>query len=1060
MKKILSLPISFAFLLAAAPLASAAQTTYFSDNFSNGSTTNGTSIRGGSPTASYTSYDIASTKNTFAGTNGVTIAPNNLHLALAAATTSGFWEAQALFVTNSGVGDTNAIVLSQPGDYIDLTVVFTNTLGTLLAGGSKSALWIGLYNSGGNYPVAGALAQSGLSTATGSPYATGNCASWVGYVAEIPTTSSATVETITRPVQNQVTESANQELLGNGASSGTFANPKGTVIGKGPTATVTLTSGGTYTLELELFLTDVNTLTVSNTIYSGAGTGGTVVFTQGSTNISQAASTFTTATFDGLAIGAFNSGASVDPIMDISSILITGYSSPTPPPYITSQPVPVTVATNGSCAFFVSANNAAGYQWYRNGTNLLDGGNISGSSSSTLVISPAGLADVASGIGTNGYYVNVFNNTGSTNSVTNSLALVPATNLVWNPPSGTVWDLNGTANWQDTNGDTGLYFTDGDPVTFDDTGGGGNVTLTGPYLGAASVTVNSSDNYIFQGSGSFAGPGNLVYEGSGRLTLNVANTYSGGTIISNASAYLRLQNYSGLGTGPVTLAEAGGQMEIIPTGSGTVGINGDVIVADDFSIQFDGTGTYGGVFLGNLSGTAGKTLTLFPNPINNGTNVLIRVYGANTTNNANLVLNSSNDVALITLAPYETGGSQIYNGIISDTGALIQRGSGTTILNGTNTYSGGTTPTAGTIGLGTNTYPTVGTVLNGPIGTGPLFLAPVVPDLTGSGTLFASGGARTIANLIQYPSATNNLTLIIGGTNTLTFTGPIALQGQDSTGTNNARTFQVNNTGLTTFSGVISDGGSGFGLIKTGTNTLALNNTETYSGPTAVSAGTLQVNGQLAAASAVTVSSNATLAGTGIINGAVTVNAGGTLAPGTSAIGTLTISNNLTLNGNLLFKVQKGVSPSNDVASVSGTLTNGGTGTLTVTNLGPALAVGDKFKLFNKPLTNGAALTVTGAGAVWVNNLQVDGSISVFSTNLPKPVITTTTILNGTNVVFNGTNGTVGATYYVLSSTNVAAPLSAWTYIFTNTFITGGDFSVTNAIVPGVPERFYILRLQ
>jgi autotransporter-associated beta strand protein len=253
----------------------------------------------------------------------------------------------------------------------------------------------------------------------------------------------------------------------------------------------------------------------------------------------------------------------------------------------------------------------------------------------------------------------------------------------------------------------------------------------------------------------------------------------------------------------------------------------------------------------------------------------------------------------------------------------------------------------------------------------------------------------------------------------------------------------------------------GYGFIKTGNGTLALNNTETYTGPTTVSNGTLQVNGQLNAASAVTVNgTNGTLAGTGIINGPVTVNAGGTLAPGTSsAIGTLTLNGGLTLNGNLLFKIKKLVSPSNDVASVSGALTNGGTGKLTVMNLGPALAVGDKFKLFNKPLTNGAALTVTGAGAVWVNNLQVDGSISVSSTTLPQPVITTTTILNGTNLVFSGTNGTVGATYYVLTSTNLILPLSSWTPIFTNTFITGGAFSVTNAISLSVPQRFYILIL-
>ena len=48
--------------------------------------------------------------------------------------------------------------------------------------------------------------------------------------------------------------------------------------------------------------------------------------------------------------------------------------------------------------------------------------------------------------------------------------------------------------------------------------------------------------------------------------------------------------------------------------------------------------------------------------------------------------------------------------------------------------------------------------------------------------------------------------------------------------------FQVDNTALTTLSGVISDGGLGVGLTKTGTNVLALNNTETYTGPTTVSA--------------------------------------------------------------------------------------------------------------------------------------------------------------------------------------------------------------------------------
>ncbi|MGA3163640.1 MAG: autotransporter-associated beta strand repeat-containing protein, partial [Verrucomicrobiota bacterium] len=594
-------------------------------------------------------------------------------------------------------------------------------------------------------------------------------------------------------------------------------------------------------------------------------------------------------------------------------------ADPPPPPTITIQPVPVTVPNGASCAFLVSATGAnVTYQWCRNGMNLLDGGNISGSSSSMLVISPAGPADVASG--TNGYYVTVSSAGGcySTNSVTNSLALTTATNLIYTGNSGPTWDLNNSVNWEDTTGNPQV-FNFGDPVTFNDVGFGGPVTLTGPYLSAASVTVTGRYAYNFSSasSGSFAGPGNLLYTGTGYLTIGNTNTYTGGTVISNATGILILQNLSGLGTGPVTNALAGGLMEITVAGSASSSIPNDFVIATNFTIQIDGTGTYAGDFSGNFSGNPGAKLTFMAPAANSPANERVRFYGTNTTYNGNLVLSN----ALITLAPYEASGfTQTYNGVISGTGALTQRGGGTTILNGANTYSGGTTPSAGAIGFGINTSPTVGTVTNGPIGTGPLYIAPEVCDLTGNGQVFAFGGARTIGNLIQFPSRTDNLTLIIGGTNNLTFTGAFNLAGLNSLGINNIRILQVTNTGLTTISGVISDGGLGYGFIKTGGGVLALNNAETCTGSTTVSDGTLQVNGSLNAASAVTVNLNATLAGTGTINGPVTVNAGGTLAPGAS-IGTITLSGGLTLKGNLFFEINTSVSPSNDYAVVTGTLT-------------------------------------------------------------------------------------------------------------------------------------------
>jgi hypothetical protein len=171
---------------------------------------------------------------------------------------------------------------------------------------------------------------------------------------------------------------------------------------------------------------------------------------------------------------------------------------------------------------------------------------------------------------------------------------------------------------------------------------------------------------------------------------------------------------------------------------------------------------------------------------------------------------------------------------------------------------------------------------------------------------------------------------------------------------------------------------------------------------TTVGGGTLLVNGQVDVGG-VTVT-NGSLGGSGTILGPVTMESPGVLAPGTASIGTLTVNNNLTLGGNALFKVNKSLSPaqSNDVASVSGVLNNTGTGTLTVSNLGPVLVVGDSFKLFSKALANGSALTVTGAGMNWDNKLAVDGSIqalSVASTIANYPTNITASVSGGTLMV-------------------------------------------------------------
>jgi hypothetical protein len=64
----------------------------------------------------------------------------------------------------------------------------------------------------------------------------------------------------------------------------------------------------------------------------------------------------------------------------------------------------------------------------------------------------------------------------------------------------------------------------------------------------------------------------------------------------------------------------------------------------------------------------------------------------------------------------------------------------------------------------------------------------------------------------------------------------------------------------------------------------------------------------------------------------------------------------------------------------------------------------------------------------------------------------------GNNVVINGTNGDVGATYYLLTSTNVAKPLNQWQVVATNVVGSGNfTFIGTNAVSPNGVQQFYIL---
>jgi autotransporter-associated beta strand protein len=712
-------------------------------------------------------------------------------------------------------------------------------------------------------------------------------------------------------------------------------------------------------------------------------------------------------------------------------------------PSITTQPAPVLVATNGYATFSVAATGSGlHYQWYKGGSGLTDGGHVSGSATVALTISPATTADAAATA--NGYYVIITNSCSLTaTSTTNSLTLQPAGNLVWqggNP--NTNWDFAITQNWTNSAGNS-VVFNAGDKVMFDDSSTNQIVTLVGS-VAPTSVTDNSSLNYFFTGSGSISGTASLLMNGSGMLTISNANSYTGGTTISSGILKINNSAQQPLGTGLVTLA--GGQLEIgIASGSATAGLS-NINVTANSTLQLDAAGTFAFVLQNQLTGSPGATLTIQELLNNSSGACRVRLYGA-FTNNARMIISELGGNG-IDMAPYLSSGDQVYNGIISGYGGrFVARGNGNAIFNAANTFNdssvqaNGAGPSgysvlmsSGNVGVGADSSLDFSAVAPGtgssPLGTGNLGIN--VGTEGGACSLFASGGAHTVANHVVYTSTTNTVTLILGGNNNLTLAGEFSLSGGQLTGANDTfgtnRTLQVTNTALTVLSGVIDDAGLGSGIIKTGTGVLALNGTDTYTGSTIVSNGMLE--------------------GIGSITSPVTVETNGTLGAGTASIGTFTINSDLTLLGNLFIKVNRSTSPSNDVIAVSGTLANTGTGTVTVTNLGSALAIGNTFKLFSKPISGGGALTVTGAGMNWTNNLAIDGSIavlSVASTVATNPTNILSSVIGGTNLALSWPADHLGWRLQVQTNTLAKGLDTNWVDVAGATSVNSTNFTINPA---------------
>ena len=302
------------------------------------------------------------------------------------------------------------------------------------------------------------------------------------------------------------------------------------------------------------------------------------------------------------------------------------------------------------------------------------------------------------------------------------------------------------------------------------------------------------------------------------------------------------------------------------------------------------------------------------------------------------------------------------------------------MLTGANTYSGGTTISAGTlqVGNGGTTGSIAGNVLDnaalvfnrsdsitfdGSIsGTGSV-------DKQGAGTLILTG-ANTFTGTLTVSAGA--LQIGNGGT-----TGSIA--GDVVT---NA-TLVFNRSGTTTYGGTLSGTG---GLTQAGSGTLVLTGTSTYTGATTISSGVINVHSNNAL--------GATTGGVTVANGAALELQGGV----TIGVKPLSVVGTGIANGGALRNISGNNTYGGDVTLAGATRINSDSGTLALTGAiggaGQNLTVGGSA-------TTAISGTITGAGS-----LTRDGSGTLILTGA-NTFTGGTTIAAGTLQVGNG--GTTGS---------------------------------------------------
>ncbi len=271
-------------------------------------------------------------------------------------------------------------------------------------------------------------------------------------------------------------------------------------------------------------------------------------------------------------------------------------------------------------------------------------------------------------------------------------------NLVWSG-TGSSWDIATTSDW--LNGVASSIFNNSDNVTFNGVGlANPSVTLAGT-LAPSSVVVSNASPYTFSG-GQIAGGASLYKTGPSSLLLNEVNTYGGGTVVSNGTLQVGINNaISGTGAGDVAVQSSG----VIDLNNNSISINGlngngtvDLVSGGGASTLTIGNNNNNGAFTGILKNTTG---TLALTKVGTGIETLSGANsysGATTINAGSLRATSANAIgagaSAVTInvgATLDVGANNVAVSTISGVGTIANNTSAATntvVVNGTSVFNG------------------------------------------------------------------------------------------------------------------------------------------------------------------------------------------------------------------------------------------------------------------------------------------------------------------------------------------------------------------------------------